>query len=141
MFSRNFHCHPHAWPPFTILIAYSNSSSGRLQGFFPDLKDGFKVFTLQSFSLQEFTRVQFPPTASTALTLQRFPNLAPVAIGYLLSPRSAGQAERTFSLLGHIVGGSVTTKSRTNGFCCHRATHWASKLMTASTCSTPLCKL
>ena len=31
-----------------------------------------------------------------------FPKLAPVAIAYLLTPRSAAQAERTFSLLGHI---------------------------------------
>lgn len=31
-----------------------------------------------------------------------FPLLAPVAIAYLLTPRSSAQAERTFSLLGHM---------------------------------------
>ena len=30
-----------------------------------------------------------------------FPNLAPIAIAYLLFPKSSCQAERTFSLLGH----------------------------------------
>ena len=30
-----------------------------------------------------------------------FPRLAPVAIAYLLTPKSSAQAERTFSLLGH----------------------------------------
>ena len=34
--------------------------------------------------------------------MDKFPKLAPVAIAYLLSPRSAAAAERTFSLLGHI---------------------------------------
>ena len=32
------------------------------------------------------------------------PRLASVAIAYLLTPRSAAQAERTFSLLGHVKG-------------------------------------
>ena len=31
-----------------------------------------------------------------------FPKLAPIAIAYLQTPRSAAQAERAFSLLGHI---------------------------------------
>lgn len=31
-----------------------------------------------------------------------FPKLAPVAISYLLAPKSAAQAERSFSCLGHI---------------------------------------
>lgn len=35
--------------------------------------------------------------------LADFPSLAPVAIAYLLTPRSAAQAERTFSRLGHNV--------------------------------------
>lgn len=34
--------------------------------------------------------------------LDLFPKLAPLAIAYLLTPRSAARAERTFSLLGHI---------------------------------------
>lgn len=52
---------------------------------------------------------QLPPPSTTAgrvhwwkQRLAEFPRLAPVAIAYLLSPRSAAQAERTFSLLGHI---------------------------------------
>ena len=35
------------------------------------------------------------------LRMDQFPKLAPVAIAYLLSPQSAAQAERSFSLLGH----------------------------------------
>lgn len=31
-----------------------------------------------------------------------FPQLAPVAVAYLLTPKSSAQAERTFSLLGHV---------------------------------------
>ena len=52
---------------------------------------------------------QQPPPSTTAgpvhwwkSRLADFPSLAPVAIAYLLSPRSAAQAERTFSRLGHI---------------------------------------
>ena len=52
---------------------------------------------------------QQPPPKSTAGRVQwwkqrlsEFPKLAPIAIAYLLTPRSAAQAERSFSLLGHV---------------------------------------
>lgn len=51
---------------------------------------------------------QKPAPASTAgrvawwqSRLDAFPTLAPIAIAYLLTPRSSALAERTFSLLGH----------------------------------------
>ena len=40
--------------------------------------------------------------------LTQFPNLAPIAVAYLVTPRSAAQAERTFSLLGHGIGCSAS---------------------------------
>ena len=51
---------------------------------------------------------QPPPTTTAArvhwwrVRMQDFPKLAPVCIAYLLAPRSAAQAERMFSLLGHV---------------------------------------
>ncbi len=49
-----------------------------------------------------------PPPSTTEGRVQlwkqriaEFPNLAPVAAAYLEIPRSAAQAERSFSLLGH----------------------------------------
>ena len=67
---------------------------------------------------------QCPPPSTTVGKVQgwktrfaQFPRLAPVAIAYLVTPRSAAQAERSFSLLGNnktttrwqasFVGGSV----------------------------------
>ena len=40
--------------------------------------------------------------------MHEFPNLAPVAIAYLLAPRSSAAAERPFSLLGHSLVCTVT---------------------------------
>ena len=39
---------------------------------------------------------------AAALRFHQFPRLSPVAIAYLLTPKSAARAERSFSLIGHI---------------------------------------
>ena len=73
--------------------------------------DVISVMPLVSPDEWEQYIAHMPPLPSPTTTLGRvawwkqrigvFPTLAPVAVGYLLTPRSAAQSERTFSLLGH----------------------------------------
>lgn len=79
---------------------------------------------------------QQPPPDTTAGRVQwwkerlgQFPKLAPVAIAYLSAPRSASQAERSFSLLGHIqTDDRLLRELGLRNFCCclHNSLHQAS---------------
>eukprot|EP00668_Euglena_longa_P023426 GGOE01029271.1.p1 GENE.GGOE01029271.1~~GGOE01029271.1.p1 ORF type:complete len:149 (+),score=9.30 GGOE01029271.1:254-700(+) len=72
-----------------------------------------------------FTRPLPKPTTTAGRVawwkarLREFPSLAPVAIAHLLAPRSATQAERTFSCLRHIQTDdrlNVTNETLLRGF-------------------------